>query len=134
MGATGLQGIQGIQGIQGEKGDTGSTGLQAYLKDTSSTAVNITLANDTVYEFSTALLSLTLTKTQPTDAFYHLFGVNFKSGSTATTFTAPNYETYGWYFYGDSCASGVFIPTANTNYELTGAWILDKFRWFVKAW
>ena len=59
-----------------------------------------------------------------------VYSVSFVSGSTATTFTAP--ETF--VFSGDGCEDGVFVPEASTSYEMIGMWNYDTLRWVVKAW
>ena len=83
----------------------------AHVTDTSSTSVVVTLDSNTIYTYTQALASLSLT----VPAGFLYAGVNFISGSTATTFATPS----TWIFNGDDCTpSRVFVPTPNSSYRM----------------
>lgn len=68
------------------------------------------LADNTIYQGST-LSSLTISIPNNTTSGY-ISQINFASGSTATTLTAPN--TIVW--FGDDLANDVFVPITNRQY------------------
>lgn len=68
------------------------------------------LADNTIYQAST-LSSLTITLPNGLTPDY-ISQINFTSGSTATTLTAPN--TIVW--FGDDLTNNVFVPTADKQY------------------
>lgn len=74
------------------------------------TGSTILLKSNTIFNGgSLANLTVSLPNTVAKD---FVCQVNFSSGATPTTFTAPA----GLYFNGDACASGVFTPEANHRY------------------
>lgn len=74
------------------------------------TSVTQELANNTIYQCS-ELSSLTITIPNVVTADY-ISQINFESGSTATTLTAPN--TIIW--FGDDLINDVFVPSIGKQY------------------
>lgn len=74
---------------------------------------SLTLENNTEYRNSQEALALSLLilDNYPND---YISGVVFKSGETATTLTYPDFVK----FSGDDVNNGVFVPNANTDYNL----------------
>lgn len=93
------------------------TDLQNALNSKQSTTNIVTLttastelATNTIYNGGElASVTLTLPATVPVD---FIAQVEFTSGATATTFTAPA----SLYFNGDACEGGVFEPVDNKRY------------------
>lgn len=85
-------------------------GLQDATNIVTLTSTSTELATNTIYNGGElASVTLTLPASVPAD---FIAQVEFTSGSTATTFTAPN----TLYFKGDDCFSGVFTPIASCRY------------------
>lgn len=76
------------------------------------TTTSVELASDTIYN-GTELASVTFTlpSTVPVNFTAQL---NFTSGATPTTFTAPS----GVIFEGDACSNGTFTPVASKRYSV----------------
>ena len=76
------------------------------------TTTSVELASDTIYNGAElASVTFTLPATVPANFTAQL---NFTSGTTATTFTAPATVT----FEGDACSNGVFTPLASKRYSV----------------
>ena len=76
------------------------------------TTTSVELASGNIYNGSElASVTFTLPSTIPVDFIAQL---NFTSGSTPTTFTAPASVT----FEGDACSNGVFTPLASKRYSV----------------
>lgn len=93
------------------------TDLQTALNSKQSTTNIVTLttesteiANNTIYNGG-ELASVTLTAPANIPADF-IAQVEFTSGATATTFTAPA----SLYFNGDACEGGIFTPIDNKRY------------------
>lgn len=90
--------------IAGGGGGGGSTNIVTLTTESTQ------LATNTIYNGGElASVTLTLPNSVPVD---FIAQVEFTSGATATTFSAP--ETL--YFNGDACEGGVFTPTASKRY------------------
>ena len=50
----------------------------------------------------------------PNTGYRRMISLSFVSGATATAFTVPS----AWYFVGDDCEDGDFVPAANTRYDV----------------
>lgn len=72
----------------------------------------LTLANNTVYQCSNDLTSLTFNAVA---AGFSYASLTFTSGSTATSFAVP---ASGWYCVGADCSGGTFTPAASMRYNL----------------
>ena len=84
--------------------------LQGATSIVTLTTASTELATNTIYNGGElASVTLTLPATVPAD---FIAQVEFSSGATATTFTAPA----SLYFNGDACDGGVFTPVANKRY------------------
>lgn len=84
--------------------------LQGATSIVTLTTASTELATNTIYNGGElASVTLTLPATVPVD---FIAQVEFTSGATATTFTAPA----SLYFNGDACEGGVFEPVANKRY------------------
>lgn len=84
--------------------------LQGATSIVTLTTASTQLASNTIYNGGElASVTLTLPATVPAD---FIAQVEFTSGATATTFTAPA----SLYFNGDACEGGVFEPVANKRY------------------
>jgi hypothetical protein len=84
--------------------------LQGATSIVTLTTTSTELATNTIYNGGElASVTLTLPATVPVD---FIAQVEFTSGATATTFTAPA----SLYFNGDACEGGVFEPVANKRY------------------
>ena len=94
-------------------GNTGKIPSDRMTKVIDLTTASTELASDNIYNGYT-LASVTLTLPESYSAQYPNFitQVNFTSGSTPTTFTAPN----NIYFNGDDCNNGTLTPVANKRY------------------
>jgi hypothetical protein len=76
------------------------------------TTTSVELASDTIYNGAElASVTFTLPANVPANFTAQL---NFTSGTTATTFTAPATLT----FEGDACSNGVFTPLASKRYSV----------------
>jgi hypothetical protein len=76
------------------------------------TTTSVELASDTIYNGAElASVTFTLPATVPVNFTAQL---NFTSGTTATTFTAPATVT----FEGDACSNGAFTPLASKRYSV----------------
>lgn len=83
---------------------------QSATTVTTLTTASTELASNTIYNGGElASVTLTLPATVPAD---FVAQVEFSSGATPTTFTAPA----TLYFNGDACDGGVFTPVANKRY------------------
>ena len=95
--------------LSGNKTGAG-LGLQDAANIVTLTTASTELATNTIYNGGElASVTLTLPATVPAD---FIAQVEFTSGTTPTTFTAPA----GLYFNGDQCESGVFTPIASHRY------------------
>lgn len=84
--------------------------LQGATSIVTLTTASTQLATNTIYNGGTlASVTLTLPNSVPAD---FIAQVEFSSGATSTTFTAPA----TLYFNGDACDGGVFTPVANKRY------------------
>lgn len=84
--------------------------LQDATTITTLTTASVELVSNTIYNGGElASVTLTLPNSVPAD---FIVQVEFTSGTTPTTFTAPN----TLYFKGDDCFSGVFTPIASCRY------------------
>lgn len=84
--------------------------LQGATSIVTLTTASTELATNTIYNGGElASVTLTLPATVPAD---FISQVEFSSGETATTFTAPA----SLYFDGDACEGGVLTPVANKRY------------------
>jgi len=84
--------------------------LQGATTVTTLTTSSTELANNTIYNGGElASVTLTLPATVPAD---FIAQVEFTSGTTPTTFTAPA----ALYFNGDRCEAGTFTPIASHRY------------------
>ena len=87
-------------------------GLQGATSIITLTATSTELATNTIYNGGELVsVTFTLPATVPADFVAQL---NFTSGATATTFTAPATVT----FEGDACSNGVFTPLASKRYSV----------------
>ena len=87
-------------------------GLQGATSIVTLTTSSTELATNTIYNGGElASVTFTLPATVPADFAAQL---NFTSGTTATTFTAPATVT----FEGDACSNGVFTPLASKRYSV----------------
>lgn len=84
--------------------------LQGATSIVTLTTASTELATNTIYNGG-ELASVTLTLPATVSADF-IAQVEFSSGATATTFTAPE----SLYFNGDACDGGVFTPVANKRY------------------
>lgn len=102
-----------INGITLSGNKTGADlGLQGETSIVTLTATSTELATNTIYNGGElASVTFTLPATIPADFTAQL---NFTSGTTATTFTAPASVT----FEGDACSNGVFTPLASKRYSV----------------
>ena len=92
------------------------TGADLHLQSATSivtlTTASTELATNTIYNGAElASVTFTLPATVPVNFTAQL---NFTSGATATTFTAPASVT----FEGDACSNGVFAPLASKRYSV----------------
>lgn len=86
--------------------------LQGATNIVTLTTSSTELATNTIYNGGElASVTFTLPATVPADFVAQL---NFTSGTTATTFTAPATVT----FEGDACSNGVFTPLASKRYSV----------------
>ena len=84
--------------------------LQGATTITTLTTTSVELASNTIYNGGElASVTLTLPATVPAD---FITQVEFSSGSTPTSFTAPA----ALYFNGDACDGGILTPVANKRY------------------
>lgn len=87
-------------------------GIQSATSIVTLTTDSTELATNTIYNGGElASVTFTLPATVPADFTAQL---NFTSGTTATTFTAPASVT----FEGDACSNGVFTPLASKRYSV----------------
>ena len=87
-------------------------GLQGATSIVTLTTDSTELATNTIYNGGElASVTFTLPATVPANFTAQL---NFTSGTTATTFTAPASVT----FEGDACSNGVFTPLASKRYSV----------------
>lgn len=100
--------INGVT-LVGDK-SSGDLGLQDATKVALLPPGTRLLETNTIYNGGT-LSNLTLTLPEPVPLDF-IAQVQFKSGPTPTTFTAPA----SLYFNGDACEAGVFTPVADKRY------------------
>lgn len=93
-------------------GNTGLIPTDRMARVVELTTTSVELASDTVYNGAElASVTFTLPATVPANFTAQL---NFTSGATATTFTAPATVT----FEGNDCSNGVFTPLASKRYSV----------------
>lgn len=89
---------------------SGNIAVQPLTTIQTLTTASTELTTNTIYNGGElASVTLTLPNTISADFIVQL---EFSSGTTATTFTAPA----SLYFNGDACENGVFTPVANKRY------------------
>ena len=89
---------------------SGNISVQPATTVETLTTTSVELASNTIYNGGElASVTLTLPNSIPAD---FICQVEFTSGTTPTTFTAPA----TLYFNGDACESGVFTPIASKRY------------------
>ena len=103
----------GVVSVNGQTGVVVLSGADLTTLVTVSTAtLTQELANDTIYDCG-ELTDLTITFPVSMDAKY-ISQVNFTSGATPTSLTAPN--TIKW--KGEDLTGGVFVPVAGKRYAV----------------
>lgn len=114
-GDQGIQGEKGDKGDKGDKGEPGADGLDIFTVQNGITGSSLVLTDHTDTRMTAAAmtaLTVTLPETIP-DTYAAAF--SFVSGTAATVLTASGIKWQG----ADCNASGMFIPAANTNYEVS---------------
>ncbi|MDO4549656.1 MAG: hypothetical protein Q4C96_00215 [Planctomycetia bacterium] len=82
-----------------------------YASDSTSSTVTVTLTDNSIQNYETALESLTIS----ISGDFNYGGLNFISGNNPTVLSSPD----SWIFNGDDCTpERIFIPTANSCYRL----------------
>lgn len=106
-------GGSGVTSVNGQTGAVVLTGADlTTLVTVSTTTLTQELAGDTIYDCG-ELTDLTITVPATMDAKY-ISQVNFTSGTTPTSLTAPN--TIKW--KGEDLTGGVFVPVASKRYAV----------------
>lgn len=101
----------GVSSVNGQTGAVVLTGADlTTLVEVDTATLTQELANDTIYDCG-EMTSITLTLPATMDAKF-ISQLNFTSGATPTSITAPN--TVKW--LGNDITGGVFVPVASKRY------------------
>lgn len=80
---------------------------------TTDTFTTITEDIDSTYG-TMASIDFSAAAITPNTGYRRMISLSFVSGATATAFTVPS----AWYFVGDDCEDGDFVPAANMRYDV----------------